>query len=726
MKLKENIDQLNSDIQNIKSSITDKGVEIPDGTPLSEYGDKVTEVYKVGRDSVIDESKIIEKSVSGEYISVDDVSEIPHDVKVQLTSGGKNLWKHGDLTFTENSGGKKVKLLSGITYTFSALVTSTDVERTTCLVYDTTNAVFLGQINRDVRSSITFTPTKQVNEIRLYASDRQATSVGDTATFKDIMLEEKENLLNQSDIKTGTESGITLEYLEDEDCFLLNGTAESTTNRFVTYMYKEGVQNANYTLSTNYISGTIEAEGLNALAYLAESETNTDGSENWLNTGLGNNNNSNTKKLNKKYISALWLYFNTGVTFDNYKFKVRLSDDVASPYEPYKETLTDYSGVSLTRWGGNLFDCLNAPKVDSTYGNDNAIIADRTENSITIQKSADSGWEFAQFALPENLIGEKITVYAEWTDTSAQGGYIRVNWDSKLEAANIIAQSTKSGISGSGVVTEKPSNATYLVLLLYAGYGDNGAVGDKVYYKNVMVNIGDKTIKFEPYNGQTLTANADGTVEGVKSTSPYMYMTTDNPNVTINATYHKSYGMQTEYDRFWDNFQDYGNRQNYSYGFAGYGWTNDTFKPKYSLSDAIINDHLYMFNNSRISEIDYDLNVSYNPSVSYLFAGNINLKKVKSVMLHASATGGDSCFRGTIALEDVTFKNAIPCAFDFHWSTKLSKATILNIFEHLSSTVTGQTLTLSKTAVTNAFGSTTATEWTNLVATKTNWTISLV
>ena len=49
-------------------------------------------VYKAGQSSMVDESKIIEKTVSGEYISVDDVSEIPHDVKVKLTSGGKNLF----------------------------------------------------------------------------------------------------------------------------------------------------------------------------------------------------------------------------------------------------------------------------------------------------------------------------------------------------------------------------------------------------------------------------------------------------------------------------------------------------------------------------------------------------------------------------------------------------------------------------------------------------------
>lgn len=43
-------------------------------------------------------------------------------------------------------------------------------------------------------------------------------------------------------------------------------------------------------------------------------------------------------------------------------------------------------------------------------------------------------------------------------------------------------------------------------------------------------------------------------------------------------------GQQSEYDRFWDNYQDNGNRFKYEYAFSGAGWTSETFKPKYDIS----------------------------------------------------------------------------------------------------------------------------------------------
>ena len=538
---------------------------------LTFIAENIPKVYKAGQSSMVDETKIIKKTVSGESVMLDDVSEIPHDVEVKLSSGGKNLAKD---TFTGN-----LFVASSVGSAF----------------YETSSfSQIIGVLPNTIYTLSGDVSLMNSGLVRIgFSSEYPAVgvvTVGERFT---------------------KETPFT--FTTPEDCnYIVLMTGDSNVNEYPNLMLNEG------------------SEGL-----------------------------------------------------------------------PYKETLTDYSGVSLTRCGGNLCDPIFT-------GN---LFVDTDAGSVI---RAISGYSQVIPCSPNTTY----TISGDTTGMNADD--VRIGFTNEYPEVGVTTIGKRLNTTGDIPVLTftTPDKCRYILLMT----GDSN-VNE---YPNLMVNIGTTPLPYEPYNGQIITANADGTVEGVKSTSPNMYLTTDNQNVTINATYHRSYGIQTEYDRFWDSFQDYGNRQNYSYGFAGYGWTNDTFKPKYSLSDAIINDHLYMFNNSRISEIDYDLNVSYNPSVSYLFAGNINLKKVKSVMLHASATGGDSCFRGSIALEDVTFKNAIPCAFDFHWSTKLSKATILNIFEHLSSTVTGQTLTLSKTAVTNAFGSTTATEWTNLVATKTNWTISLV
>lgn len=42
-------------------------------------------------------------------------------------------------------------------------------------------------------------------------------------------------------------------------------------------------------------------------------------------------------------------------------------------------------------------------------------------------------------------------------------------------------------------------------------------------------------------------------------------------------------GKKSEYDAFWDSFQDYGKRTNYDSAFAQYGWKKNILKPKYQI-----------------------------------------------------------------------------------------------------------------------------------------------
>ena len=271
-------------------------------------------------------------------------------------------------------------------------------------------------------------------------------------------------------------------------------------------------------------------------------------------------------------------------------------------------------------------------------------------------------------------------------------------------------------------------------------------------YSNVAVSIGTN----ESETTQIIKANADGTVEGAKSLSPYMRISTDNYNATINAEYHKSYGIQTEYDRFWDTHWINRPKDNFNNAFGGMGWNDENFEPPENTTIVVLNANM-MFRRSYIVDlagilkkrnITMDFSQStYSqqllsecselksaPVISFLSCASLqevcyncqSLERIGFILKDDGTNLFGSTFYNCKALIDITFEGVIGNNINFQYSSLLSKASILNIFEHLSSTVTGQTLTLSKTAVTNAFGSTTATEWTNLVATKTNWTISLV
>jgi hypothetical protein len=62
-------------------------------------------------------------------------------------------------------------------------------------------------------------------------------------------------------------------------------------------------------------------------------------------------------------------------------------------------------------------------------------------------------------------------------------------------------------------------------------------------------------------------------------------MSIEEKLVTIAENEQKVYeaGQKAEYDRFWDDFQENGNRKIYFYAFSGSAWTQETLKPKYTI-----------------------------------------------------------------------------------------------------------------------------------------------
>ncbi len=211
-------------------------------------------------------------------------------------------------------------------------------------------------------------------------------------------------------------------------------------------------------------------------------------------------------------------------------------------------------------------------------------------------------------------------------------------------------------------------------------------------------------------------------------------------------------GKRAEYDAFWDAYQQNGNRQEYSYAFAGRGWTDDILKPKYDIRPT---NCMYMFANARglvdveeaflragivldtSNATDFTnflltnttvkkmpmIDISNASSVVNLFSQATELRSVK-LTVSERVTFADS-FNVCNSLSDVEIVGVIGTSINFMWSP-LSKESIKNIINHLSDTVTGKTLTLSKAAKEAAFP--TEAEWQDFLtgADKGNWTFSLV
>ncbi len=214
-------------------------------------------------------------------------------------------------------------------------------------------------------------------------------------------------------------------------------------------------------------------------------------------------------------------------------------------------------------------------------------------------------------------------------------------------------------------------------------------------------------------------------------------------------------GKQAEYDAFWDLYQENGNRTHYNFAFAGYGWNDVTFKPKYDIKPTYASN---MFAN--LSEKNYITNLvellnscgvifdtsqctTFSNFLLYAspkilpeidtrnctnlnsFSSNSSVQKIEKIILRndGSQTVKTMFTYNHSGLKDIVFEGVVGQDFNMNTCPKLSKASIENIVSVLSVSATGKTLSISKTAKEREF---TDEEWQTLIATKSNWTISLI
>ena len=83
------------------------------------------DVYKAGQSSMVDQSKLIPKTVSGNYISLDDVSEIPHSVGCKVES--VNLFNNPTAAASGTSNGVSWTLNEDKSVTLNGKATATTV-----------------------------------------------------------------------------------------------------------------------------------------------------------------------------------------------------------------------------------------------------------------------------------------------------------------------------------------------------------------------------------------------------------------------------------------------------------------------------------------------------------------------------------------------------------------------------------------------------------------------
>ena len=126
------------------------------------------------------------------------------------------------------------------------------------------------------------------------------------------------------------------------------------------------------------------------------------------------------------------------------------------------------------------------------------------------------------------------------------------------------------------------------------------------------------------------------------------------------------------------------------------------------------------------------LDTSKGTSFSSMFYNCTSLASVPALDI-SKCTSTYDVFYNCAALENLALTGLVKTSgLNLSYSSKLSKASIASVINALDASVSGKSVTLSRTAVNAAFetaagakdGSASA-EWQNLIAAKSNWTISL-
>lgn len=200
----------------------------------------------------------------------------------------------------------------------------------------------------------------------------------------------------------------------------------------------------------------------------------------------------------------------------------------------------------------------------------------------------------------------------------------------------------------------------------------------------------------------TYTLPPDCKIE-VDSSSPNMKFDVNYDAIKITVNYQKSWGIQQgreqEYDKFWDIFQKYGNKQNYYYAFSANRFNEETYNPKYPIKciDGTTTGRYIFYNATLITDTKVEIIANSN-NAEQMFNGAENLVNIRKLTVYESTTFTNT-FTSCYALVEIRFGGTIGQSINFKSSPRLSDESIDSIIEHLKDLTgaTAKTLTVHTT-----------------------------
>lgn len=188
------------------------------------------------------------------------------------------------------------------------------------------------------------------------------------------------------------------------------------------------------------------------------------------------------------------------------------------------DTITDFSAVSVKRYGKNLFD-KNNPNVKSWYIQGGKIHLGTNGRLLYIPCKPNTAY----------------------TMSKTLGAAFFLAYTTEEPKANISCYGTVTKVADNITITTG-ANATHLVSYFFNAASDTITLEEML--ASIQIEEGTTATDYEQYQAPTTyTANADGTVDGIRSLSPSMTLVSDTEGVVINARYfpESARGMQIAY-----------------------------------------------------------------------------------------------------------------------------------------------------------------------------------
>lgn len=227
-------------------------------------------------------------------------------------------------------------------------------------------------------------------------------------------------------------------------------------------------------------------------------------------------------------------------------------------------TVTDFSTVSISKYGSNLLDMsklLNSNLVDNNDGTYNF-------NFTGKQFSA-----YYDIFIPA---GVPIMATANVIETTLTRDFAMQLVFEDGSKDYIIINSTNSTWNPYSKCLTYNKNITKIAFVVVYG----AQSGEYITFSEPKLNVGYIQTYSEYIEPQTIIANSDGTVNGLKSISPNMTLITDNNSVRINCEYNLQKAIYNLYGKTIVNFGDS--------IFGNYGTPNDISTYIANMTNAIV------------------------------------------------------------------------------------------------------------------------------------------